>query len=71
MGVEKRMDKTKKITLIGIIIGALLFIGFYISSMYKLHIIGIPPLEEFIAMIGIIIFFISGFFYFSMKTINH
>ena len=71
MGAEKRMDKTLKITLLGIIIGALLFIGFYITSMYNFHIIGIPPLEEFIAMIGIIIFFISGFFYFSMRTINN
>jgi hypothetical protein len=71
LGVEKRMDKTKKITLLGIFLGALIFLGFYISQSFNFHIIGIPPLEEFIMMIGIIIFFISGFFYFSMKTINY
>ena len=70
MGVEKRMDKTSKITLWGIMSGALIFIGFYISSLYNYHIIGIPPLEEFIAMLGVLLFIISGFFFFSLKTIN-
>jgi len=64
------MDKTSKITLVGIMAGALIFIGFYISSLYNYHIIGIPPLEEFIAMLGVLLFIISGFFYFSLKTIN-
>ncbi|MFE3846165.1 hypothetical protein ACFL1L_04840 [Thermoplasmatota archaeon] len=64
------MDKTTKITLLGIILGAFIFIGFYLSSLYDLNIIGIPPLEEFIAMLGVLIFIISGFFYFSLKTIN-
>ena len=71
LGVEKRMDKTTKITLLGIFLGALIFLGFYISKKFNFHIIGIPPLEEFIMMIGIILLFISGFFYFSMKTINY
>ena len=64
------MDKPKAITLSGIIVGALLFIGFYLSNEFNYHIIGIPSLEEFIAMIGILIFIICGFFYFSLKTSN-
>ncbi len=70
MGVEKRVDKTTKITLLGIILGAFIFIGFYLSALYDFKIIGIPPLEEFIAMLGVLIFIISGFFYFSLKTIG-
>ena len=64
------MDKTTKITFSGIVIGAIIFMGFYISSLYNIHIIGIPPLEEFIAMLGILILIICGFFYFSLKTIK-
>jgi hypothetical protein len=64
------MDKTAKITLAGIIIGILIFLGFYLSSLYNYSIIGIPSLEEFIAMIGVLLFIISGFFYFSYKTMN-
>lgn len=70
MGVEKRVDKTTKITLLGIILGAFIFIGFYLSALYDFNIIGIPPLEEFIAMLGVLIFIISAFFYFSLKTIG-
>jgi hypothetical protein len=70
LGVEKRMDKTGKITLAGFIIGIMLFLGFYLSSLYNYSIIGIPPLEEFIAMVGVLLFIISGFFYFSYKTMN-
>jgi hypothetical protein len=66
----RKMDKTTKITFSGIVIGALIFIGFYISTSYNIHIIGIPPLEEFIAMIGVLILIISGFFYFSLKNIK-
>ena len=65
------MDRPKIITITGIIVGAILFIGFYLSDMLNYNLIGIPPLEEFIAMIGILILIISGFFYFSLKTINH
>ena len=64
------MDKPETITIIGIIIGAFLFLGFYISNVLNLTIIGLPSLEDFIAMIGILVFIISGFFYFSLKTIN-
>jgi hypothetical protein len=64
------MDRPKTIAIIGIIAGAILFIGFYLANILKYSIIGIPPLEEFIAMIGILVFIISGFFYFSLKTIN-
>ncbi|MCK5300256.1 MAG: hypothetical protein KAJ21_00035 [Thermoplasmatales archaeon] len=64
------MDKTTKITLVGIIFGALIFLGFYLASQNYYSIIGIPPLEEFIAMVGVLLFIISGFFYFSLKTIN-
>jgi CHASE3 domain sensor protein len=70
LGVEKRMDKTGKITLAGFIIGMILFLGFYLSSLYNFSIIGIPPLEEFIAMVGVLLFIISGFFYLSYKTMN-
>jgi hypothetical protein len=70
LGVEKRMDKTRKIIFTGIILGALLFLAFYLSSLYNYSIIGIPPLEEFIAMVGVLLFIISGFFYFSLKTMN-
>jgi len=64
------LDKPKTITIIGIILGAFLFLGFYISNVFNFDIIGVPSLENFIAMIGILVFIISGFFYFSLKTIN-
>jgi hypothetical protein len=64
------MDRLKTITIIGIIFGAILFLGFYISNVLNYNIIGIPSLRNFIAMIGILVFIISGFFYFSLKTIN-
>ena len=64
------MDRPKIIAISGIIVGALLFIGFYLSDILNYNLIGIPSLEDFIAMIGILILIISGFFYFSLKTIN-
>ena len=71
LGVEKRVDRTTKIIILGIIIGAFLFLGFYITSFYGYHLIGIPLLEEFIAMCGIILFIISGFFLVSLRTAGH
>jgi len=62
------MNKISEILITGIIVGAILFIGFFISSYTKNSILGIPSLEEFISMIGLIVLFISGFFLISLKT---
>jgi hypothetical protein len=67
-GSNKRMDKTTKIVIISMIIGAILFLGFFIISYRGYEVIGIPYLGNFIAMIGIIIFFISGFLFFSLRV---
>jgi len=51
------------------IMGLLLFVGFNL-----LDIVGMSPLgtsfNDFFTMIGIIVFFIAGFFYLSIKTVN-
>jgi hypothetical protein len=63
------MDKPLLIILAGLAIGALLGAGLYIATL-----LGFTPVGEdfnnFFTMVGVIIFFISGFFLISMKTLQ-
>jgi hypothetical protein len=70
LGVEWRMNRTTLILFIGFLIGLIMFLGFYIASANNYSIFGIPPLEEFIAMFGLIVIIICGFFLISLKTID-
>ena len=62
------MEKTTVIVYFGVIIGAMLFLGFFGLSYFGYNVIGIQFLGKFIAMLGLIIFFISGFFLLSLKA---
>jgi len=62
------MNITTTILIIGVIIGATVFIGFYLTSFYDYSILGLESLEEFITMFGLIILIICGFFLISHKT---
>jgi hypothetical protein len=64
------MDRTNSLLVIGIIIGALIFISFFISTSIQYHIIGIPSLQDFLAMCGLIVSIVCGFFWISYKTNN-
>ena len=62
------MNITTTLLVIGIVIGAAIFFGFYLTSFYDYSILGIPSLEEFLAMLGLITLLICGFFLISYKT---
>jgi len=68
LGVEKRMERTDTILVTLVIMGAVIFLGFYLTLFYDYSILGIQSLEEFLSMCGLLIFIISGFFLFSLKT---
>ena len=63
------MDRATKIVIIGMIAGLALFIGFEILSFIELAPLGIA-FNNFFTMVGVILFFIAGFFYLSMNTIQ-
>ncbi len=65
------MNITTTILVVGIIIGATIFLGFYLTSFYDYSILGMPSLEEFLAMLGLITLLICGFFLISYKTNRH
>jgi len=63
------VERQLRVVMIWMIIGLILFVGFNL-----LDIVGISPLgtsfNDFFTMIGIIIFFIAGFFYLSKRTVK-
>ncbi len=63
------VDRQLRFVMLGMITGLILFVGFRL-----LEIVGMSPLgtsfNDFFTMIGIIVFFIAGFFYLSIKTVN-
>ena len=65
------MNITTTILVVGIIIGATIFLGFYLTSFYDYSILGMPSLEEFLAMLGLITLLICGFFLISYKANRH
>jgi len=65
------MNITTTLLVIGIVIGATIFLGFYLTSFYDYSIFGVPSLEEFLAMLGLITLLICGFFLISYKTNRH
>jgi hypothetical protein len=71
LGGKKRVNITTTILVIGIIIGATIFLGFYLTSYYDYSILGVPSLEEFLTLLGLIILLICGFFLISHKTNRH
>jgi hypothetical protein len=66
--VKGRMDRITTILISGFMIGTITFLGFFLTTIYDYSLLGIPSLEEFIAMCGLIILIISGFFLISLKT---
>jgi high-affinity Fe2+/Pb2+ permease len=64
------MHKPMMIVLSGMVVGLILAFGLTFARY-----IGLSPLGDsfnsFFAMVGIIIFFISGFFFVSMKTFRN
>jgi hypothetical protein len=67
--VSWRLDKPTKIVAMGMIVGLILFIGFYTMSVIHYAPLG-NAFNNFFTMVGIILFFIAGFFYASLKTVN-
>ncbi|MHA2431137.1 MAG: hypothetical protein ACXACC_08940 [Promethearchaeota archaeon] len=63
------MDKPTRVVLMGMFIGLFLFIGFEVLTFAGIAPLGIP-FNNFLTMIGVILFFIAGFFYLSLKTIK-
>ena len=63
------MDRQIRFVLFWMMIGLILFVGFEL-----LDIVGVSPLgnsfNNFFTMVGVIIFFIAGFFYLSIKTVQ-
>ena len=66
--VIKKMDRPTKVVTMGMFTGLLLFIGFELLTIFKITPLGIS-LNNFFSVVGILIFFITGFFYLSLKTI--
>ena len=68
---DELMDRTNTLLILGIIIGAIIFICFFVSTSLQYHIIGIPSLQDFLAMCGLIVLLVCGFFWISLKTNNN
>ena len=64
------MDRTNALLILGIIIGAIIFISFFTLTSFQYHIAGIPSLQDFLTMCGLIVLIICGFFWISHKTNN-
>jgi len=63
------MDRPTRIIYAGLITGLLLFMIFFLLTLLSYPVVS-TALNNFLTMIGLILFFISGFFYVSMKTLN-
>jgi len=63
------MDRPAKLILLGMMVGLLLFIGFYTLNFIEYMPLGIA-FNNFFIMLGVILFFITGFFYASLKTVK-
>ncbi|MFO8077774.1 MAG: hypothetical protein R6U21_03940 [Thermoplasmatota archaeon] len=64
------MNKPEKIIIAGLIIGLVFFSGFRLLNFLKITPIG-KPLNDFFSVAGLILFFISGFFYISLETLKN
>ncbi|MEA2022399.1 MAG: hypothetical protein U9N08_07990 [Candidatus Caldatribacteriota bacterium] len=71
LGVEKRVNRTTTILVTGSIIGVIMFLGFFLTSFYGYSLLGIQPLEGFLAMCGLLTFLICGFFLISLNANRH
>ena len=63
------MDKPTKLILMGMMIGLIFFIGFYTLTLIEYMPLGIA-FNHFFTMLGVVLFFITGFFYASLKTVK-
>lgn len=64
------MKRPEIIILTGLVIGLLLFICLNVFVFFEIAPFGMA-FNNFFAMVGLIVFFISGFFYISYKTTNN
>lgn len=62
------MDKLLAIAVIGIILGFATFLGFFLLSFYEHSFFEVPYLGNFLAMCGLIVFFISISLIFLLKA---
>jgi len=63
------MDRPTKIIIAGISTGILLFVVFTLLTVINYPVYSIA-FNNFMSMIGVILSFISGFFFISMRTLN-
>ena len=63
------VDKSTMIVLSSMIVGLVLFGGFELLTIFNISPLGIA-FNNFFTMVGVIIFFIAGFFYLSLKTVQ-
>lgn len=63
------MQRPLKIIILGLLVGIFMAIGFYIANYLEITPMG-RAFNNFFAMVGVIIFLISGFFFISMKTLQ-
>jgi len=64
------MNKPKKIIIAGAITGLLFFGGFRLLNLFNITPIG-KAFNDFFSVVGLILFFISGFFYSSLITLKN
>jgi len=62
------MDKLLTMAVICAILGFSTFLGFFLSSSYGYSFFGVPSLDNFLAMCGLIVFFISISLIFLLKA---
>ena len=61
-------DRPTKIVVIGMMAGIIMFVGFELMTVFSIAPLGIP-FNNFFSVIGVILFFIAGFFFLSLTTI--
>jgi hypothetical protein len=64
------MNKPEKIVIVGMITGLLFFGGFRLMNFVNITPIE-RPFNDFFSVVGLILFFISGFFYISHVTLKN
>ena len=62
------MDKLLTMAVIGAILGLATFLGFFLSSSYGHSFFGVPSLDNFLTMCGLIAFFIGISLIFLLKA---
>ena len=63
------VDRQLRFVMTWMIIGLILFVGFNLLDIVGMSPLG-TPFNDFFTVIGIILFFIAGFFYLSKRTVK-